>query len=176
MEELHNICASVTTCLITPLHVTRKKQWKSRTGVPHSTVFTYNSYFTHKVTDRKNYKLHKCFNIYIHLQYSCIQMISSCFTSHTLLVFSNKNHWIISLYKKNTTKRISHSENCWVLLCDQLCDDIFFIFNKWTMLVRLCNRPEHTFREHPCYLSLPQDYSGWGSEMINYPLLLVPRM
>jgi len=53
MEELHNICASVTTCLKKPLRVTRKNEENQTTRVPHSTVFTYNSHFTHKMTDRE---------------------------------------------------------------------------------------------------------------------------
>lgn len=104
------------------------------TRVPHSTVFTYNSYFTHKMTDR-TYKLHKYCNKYIHLQYRCIPMTSS-FTSQTPSVFSNKNHCRISLYKKHNTNNFPHwvllSPAMWSASWGQIC-----IFNKWIMLVRL---------------------------------------
>lgn len=112
-----------------------KNEENQMTTVPHSTVFTYNSYSTHKMTDRKNYKLHKYCNKHIHLQYRCIPMTSS-FTSQTLLIFSNKNHCRISSYKKHNKNNFSH----WLLLSPAIWSASWWqicIFNKWTMLVRL---------------------------------------
>jgi len=131
------ICASVRKCLWNTFTCDKKKEKKkSMTRGPHSTVFIHNSHFTHKMTDSKNYKLHKYCNKYIHLQYRSILMTSS-FTSQTLLVFSNKNHHIVSSYK-NTTNITSHAEYCWVLLCDQLRGDrpVFLINGQcWSDLL-----------------------------------------
>ena len=116
--------------------MTRKNEGNQRPEVPiqlssHIIHTSHTKWLIAGITSYINIVI----NTYIHMQHRCILMTLS-FTSQTLLVFSNKNHRRISLYKKHN----KHNFSRWVLLSPAMWSALWWqicIYNKWTMLVRL---------------------------------------